>query len=244
MQISRVLSAGFFGLLVISWPCLADDDELAVVELFTSQGCYSCPPAEAFLRELVHGQPRVLALEFHVDYWDDLVYGASGKWKDPFSDPSYTLRQRGYNERRLDGRRGVYTPQMIIDGRHAEVGSDRARITSVLNQATGPKPLRVRVAPADNGMVVTVAGSQNSQASIWLVRFDREAETAVTAGENQGKMLISNNVVREFRRIGEWQGREVKIPIRIELDQDQGCAVLVQDPAPGPVLGVGRCPGA
>ncbi|MDH3280829.1 MAG: DUF1223 domain-containing protein [Gammaproteobacteria bacterium] len=235
--------AGLLGLVMLG-PCLAGDEDLAVVELFTSQGCYSCPPAEAFLRELAHEQPQVLALEFHVDYWDDLVYGSAGKWKDPFSDPSFTLRQRGYNQRPLDGRRGVYTPQMIINGQHAEVGSDRARIAPLLDRAASLKPLSVRVARADAGILVTVGGSQDGSAGIWLVSFDRELKTSVTAGENQGKMLVSNNVVRELRRIGDWRGMEVSIPVDVMLGPHQGCAVLVQSIAPGPVLGVGRCPEA
>jgi len=83
-----------------------------VVELFTSQGCYSCPPADEYLAEIIEKQPEVVALEYHVDYWDDLHYGAAGVWKDPFSDPSYSARQRRYNSLGLKGRPGVYTPQI------------------------------------------------------------------------------------------------------------------------------------
>ena len=92
----------------------AAEEVPTVVELFTSQGCYSCPPAEAFLGELAK-RSDVVALEFHVDYWDDLVYGSAGQWKDPFSDPAYTRRQQVY-ARGIPGGR-VYTPQIVVDGR-------------------------------------------------------------------------------------------------------------------------------
>jgi len=92
-----------------------------LVELFTSQGCYSCPPADELLGELIEEQPDLVALEFHVDYWDDLHYGAAGVWKDPFSDAEYTLRQRRYNATDLVGKQGVYTPQMIVNGRAAQI---------------------------------------------------------------------------------------------------------------------------
>ncbi|MDH3637679.1 MAG: DUF1223 domain-containing protein [Gammaproteobacteria bacterium] len=233
---------GAWFLALLTPVSFADNNDLAVVELFTSQGCYSCPPAEAFLRELALEEPQVLALEFHVDYWDDLVYGSAGKWKDPFSDPSFTLRQRGYNQRALDGRRGVYTPQMIINGQRAEVGSKRAQIASLLDRAAPQKPLNVHVARTDTGMLVTITGSEDGEAGIWLVRFDREHKTSVNAGENQGKTLLSKNVVRELRQVGEWRGMEVSISVEVMLNPDQGCAVLVQSAAPGPVLGAGRCP--
>ena len=80
-----------------------------MVELFTSQGCYSCPPADEHLVELIENNPDLVALEFHVDYWDDLNYGAAGTWKDPFSNAAYTQRQRQYNSYPLEGRKGVYT---------------------------------------------------------------------------------------------------------------------------------------
>ncbi|MFN0023541.1 MAG: DUF1223 domain-containing protein, partial [Parvularculaceae bacterium] len=89
-------------------------DKPVVVELFTSQGCSSCPPAEALMRELAK-RPGLVALEWHVDYWDDLHAGSSGKWKDPFSSADHTARQRAYN-RALRGTGGAYTPQMVIDG--------------------------------------------------------------------------------------------------------------------------------
>ena len=103
----------------------------AVIELFTSQGCYSCPPAEALLGDLIEANDpdNLVALEFHVDYWDSLVYGSHGSHKDPFSSADNTLRQRLYNhDGDLRGQRGVYTPQMVVNGRYAAVGSKRRTV--------------------------------------------------------------------------------------------------------------------
>ena len=112
-----------------------DRNGAVVVELFTSQGCYSCPPAEKFLGDLAE-QETVIALDFHVDYWDNLVHGADGKWKDPFSRPAYTQRQRVYNQR-IRGTGNVYTPQMVIDGRLEAVGSRRIAVLSAMPKVPG-----------------------------------------------------------------------------------------------------------
>jgi hypothetical protein len=194
-----------------------------VVELFTSQGCYSCPPAEAFLAELA-GEDGMLALEFHVDYWDDLVYGAAGRWKDPFSSPAHTRRQQVYNQQ-IRGRPNVYTPQMVIDGRYEAVGSRRGAVDGAA------------VASVDVG-----AGSGGS-AGVWLVRFLRERRTEVRAGENKGKSLVSRHIVTEMRRIGGWDGGAAALSVSgFVLADGEGCAVLVQRDSQGPVLGAASCP--
>ncbi len=117
-----------------------------VVELFTSQSCYSCPPAEAFLGELAQ-QPGVIALEFHVDYWDDLVYGLAGRWKDVYSNPAYTRRQRAYNQA-IKGRPGAYTPQMVIDGSRETVGSRRSAVYDAIEAASRDSRPRAQVSIA------------------------------------------------------------------------------------------------
>ena len=103
-----------------------------VIELFTSHGCSSCPPADRLLGELIEAEPDLVALEFHVDYWNSLVHGGDGNFVDPFSSPDWSLRQRAYDGVALAGRGGLYTPQAIVDGAFAAVGSDRARIESAL----------------------------------------------------------------------------------------------------------------
>lgn len=222
----------------------ADPDGPVVVELFTSQGCYSCPPAEKFLGDLA-GQKSVLALEFHVDYWDDLVHGGDGKWKDVFSKREYTLRQRGYNQR-IRGRGNVYTPQMVIDGRYEAVGSRRLSVLAEIKRAERARKDRVGVnVMLDGGHVRTVGlnGTVKSSGSVWLVRYIRSKETRVRSGENKGKSLLSHNIVTEVQKIGAWSGKSQEIGVNgFTLAEGEGCAVLVQDDRQGPIIGAAPCP--
>jgi hypothetical protein len=222
----------------------AAKDRPVVVELFTSQGCYSCPPAEAFLRDLSR-QPDIVALEFHVDYWNELVYGSAGKWGDPFSKPEFTRRQQLYNEQ-IRKKSGVYTPQMVIDGRFETVGSRRGAVLSSVRQARkadGPR-LNVLVSHgAANGLSVAVDGPAKTESSIWLVRFKRAETTRVPRGENHGKTLKSHNIVTRMMRIGDWRGMPVTLDVpNSRPAPDEDCVILVQNEKPGAILGVARCP--
>ncbi|PIW25813.1 MAG: DUF1223 domain-containing protein [Rhodospirillales bacterium CG15_BIG_FIL_POST_REV_8_21_14_020_66_15] len=230
-------------LVTAATPGRAADDPPVVVELFTSQGCYSCPPAEAFLGELAE-RPDVVALEFHVDYWDTLNYMWHGQWKDPFSSPDHTRRQRLYNVA-IRGQSGVYTPQMVIDGRLEAVGSHRDRVTDILRRAAATKgKLTVAVAAADGRLKASVSGGAAGSAEIHLVRFLNRVTTEVKKGENHGKVLESRHIVREIRRIGAWHGdaTAVDLPKDARKGAGMGCAVLVQAPDHGPVLGAALCP--
>lgn len=216
----------------------------AVVELFTSQGCYSCPPAEAYLGELSK-RPDVVALEYHVDYWDDLVYGSAGKWKDPFSSPDHTRRQRQYNSA-IRNTNGVYTPQMVIGGTLETVGSHEHKVEkaiSIIGQ-TGTSPLSVQV-KSDNGgqLSVRIEGKSDHTATIWLVRFHQNVETVVRSGENKGKTLTSHNIVTGAERIGEWRGSPVTINATQSISgTGDGCAIIVQSNLLGPIFGASYCP--
>ena len=216
-----------------------------VVELFTSQSCYSCPPAEAFLGELIGSRSDILALEFHVDYWDDLVYGSAGRWQDVFSSPESTRRQVVYNEA-IRGRSGVYTPQMIVHGRREAVGSRRNDVNAALRAVASAEAERlgVVIAPADTGgYTVTLDGPVATPATIWLVRFDRAIETKVLRGENKGKTLTNHNVVRQVEEIGDWRGATMTLELGdLVLGENQGCAVLVQPHPQGPMLGAAASP--
>lgn len=215
-----------------------------VVELFTSQGCYSCPPAEKFLGDLAE-QKSVLALEFHVDYWDELVHGGDGKWKDVFSKREYTDRQSGYNQR-IRGRRNVYTPQMVIDGKLEAVGSRRLSVLSAIRKAENERKERVGVAvklSAGTVQQVSLSGDVREAGSVWLVRFIKAQETRVQSGENKGKALLSHNIVTDLQKIGAWSGKPETIDVNgFALADGEGCAVLVQDDLQGPVLGAAACP--
>ena len=214
-----------------------------MVELFTSQSCYSCPPAETFLGELVELEDLV-ALEFHVDYWDDLVYGSSGQWKDVFSDAAYTKRQRVYAGR-IPGSQ-VYTPQVVVDGVAQTVGSRRSNVLRLIESArAAPKPALVSVRPGDSGgLRVTVdAGPEGSDADVFLARYDVRHVTVIEAGENKGKTLTNHHVVRELRRLGKWEGEQWELSIAdIHLEPNQSCAVIVQASGQGAILGAATCP--
>lgn len=222
-------------------------EQPTVVELFTSQGCFSCPPAERFLGELVK-KPNVIGLEFHVDYWDQLVYGAAGKWKDAFSDAAYTERQRVYATRFPRGQ--TYTPQMVIDGRTFKVGSHKRAVLTAIRKVAEAQKDRITVSPvarSDGGLDIQLAATNRDavQVPIWLVRYIRAATTKVRSGENKGKSLVSHNIVTSVSQVGVWYGNPltVKLP-QLNLKENEGCAILVQSERQGPILGAGNCPGA
>lgn len=241
MKPRTALAAALLGALLAA---PAEAGETTVVELFTSQSCYSCPPAEAYLGELAK-RPDLIALEFHVDYWDDLVYGFAGRWKDVFSDPAHTARQHAYNIR-IRSRAQSYTPQMVVDGRLQAVGSDRARVESLIRTAALDRGPRLTVAvegARDGGLRVAVDGARGEPAAVWLVRFVRSRVTDVKAGENKGKVLTNHHAVTSMERIGRWAGEPLTLDVAdLGLAADEGCAVLVQDERPGPILGAAACP--
>jgi hypothetical protein len=214
-------------------PSAADERAPVVVELFTSQGCSSCPPADQFLTELA-SRPNVIALSLHVDYWDYIG------WKDPYGSPMLTERQRRYAS--ALGLRYVFTPQMIIDGRESTVGSDRIAVESAIVAArTRDKPVRVSFRPDGGGVVVIAAGqAPEGGATVWQAIYDSAHETEVKRGENAGRTLIDVNVVRSYERLGTWTGDALEIPLSLENAAARGrygCAVIVQEGRSGPILG-------
>jgi hypothetical protein len=200
-----------------------------VVELFTSQGCSSCPPANVYLNEMVKQRRDVLALAFHVTYWDRLG------WKDPFSLAAATDRQAAYGHRFGDG---SYTPEMVIDGAAGMVGSDRAEVGSAI--ATAKRESRtataVNVTKAGDMLSIEV-GAGSGQGRILLIGFDHEHTTAIGRGENSGRTLIEANVVRSFRVAGQWTGAALRLNERFPQGQD--VAVLLEAPD-GRIIGAGR----
>lgn len=210
-----------------------------VVELFTSQGCYSCPPADELLAEIIEQSPEVVALEFHVDYWDDLVYGSAGTWKDPFSQAAFTLRQRQYNTVALQGRPGVYTPQMIVNGSFAAVGNQRAAVLQAL-EIDAPE-LQIDVSRVADEIEISVAAG-GALTTVWLAYFDRHQVTEVVAGENKGKTMENHHIVRTFAEVAQSDGEPVTLRVAASDDPNVGCAVLVQDRSLRNMIGAAYCP--
>ena len=208
-------------------------DAPVVLELFTSQGCSSCPPADALLGKLAK-RTDVLPLAFHVDYWDYIG------WKDPYGFKEATERQYGYG--RSLGLNMVYTPQLVIDGSQDVVGSDEAAIVRGIAASTIRKKLKLSILKDAKGAykVAIPAGEVSAGgASVYIALYDRAHRTEVKRGENEGNLLTEFNIVREWRKIGEWKGAAEEIALNLEPDSSDydACAVIVQDGDHGPVRG-------
>jgi len=216
---------------------LASADDLVVVELFSSQGCDMCPPANKLLSELAE-EKNVLALGWHVDYWD---YQG---WKDTLAKPEYTTRQGGYNA--ALGRKGVYTPQMIINGRHQLLGSNKLALYQTIQNALigNEMPMTVRLEAGKKGLQVRVDGPEsNNGATVKLVWFESLLKIKIGAGGNAGKTISYTNVVRDYKTLGVWRGTSMTLSIDL-ADPGRGgadhLAVLVQDGDTGPIIGAAK----
>jgi hypothetical protein len=203
-----------------------------VVELFTSQGCSSCPPADRLLGELA-GRDDVLPLSFHVTYWDRLG------WPDTFGLEHSTRRQEVYAD--WLGQRRVYTPQMVIGGRIDVVGSARGRVLEAIE---------LLKAHAPSGPALTVAGDRlalgegdQADAAIWLIGFDDHHDVIIERGENRGRTLRYHQVVRELSQLGQWHGGAIEFDLPLAAlgaAGRDGAAVLVQRLRDGAILAATR----
>lgn len=220
--------------------------ELKLIELFTSHGCSSCPDADTLLGELLDEDDELLALEFHVDYWDTLVHGADGSFTDPFSSASHSERQRAYNSIQLAGRPGVYTPQMIVNGRFATVGSNRWQISRRLDEP-GAASFDIRIVPDQGKLRVEVFGTEQRRkvlegTDIAIYRYLDKVQTPITGGENSGKTLTNHHVVTALTLLGEIT---VQGEMSFSMDtpgEGEGCVVLIQEGALTPVYAAVSCP--
>jgi hypothetical protein len=200
----------------------------AVVELFTSEGCSSCPPADAFLGELAE-RPDVLALAFHVDYWDDLG------WRDRFGLAEAVQRQRMYvNTLRLSS---AYTPQVVIDGHADFVGSDRASISKGL--AGNRDGVGIALSVRDGVVLIDLAAQAVAASDIVLVGYRRQAVSAIGRGENAGRTLTEFNIVRGVRTLGQWDGKARQYQARVDSFPADATdvAALVQSVGQGHIIG-------
>lgn len=212
---------------------VAASERPVVVELFTSQGCSSCPPANAFLNEMSRERADVLPLAFHVTYWDRLG------WKDPFSLEAATERQDRYGHRFGDG---SYTPEMVVDGSVGLVGSDRDKVNAAIAQAKQAQHAGPDVSVGKNGGNVAIRiGSGSGSGKVLLIGFDHEHRTKIGRGENGGRTLEESNVVRSIRAVGDWSGKPVQIDTRFPEGQD---AAIVIESVDGRIIGAARLSGA
>lgn len=204
----------------------ADAADPVVVELFTSQGCSSCPPANEAVAALAQ-RPEVLALSFGVTYWDYLG------WTDTFAHPAYTQRQKDYA--RFLGNKQVFTPQVVVNGRASTVGNTPGLIAREIKRVergvSGP-------AVSLRADAVGVGPLANAPAAdVWLVRYDpREVQVPVRRGENGGKTLPHRNVVKQLVKLGAWDGEARGYPLPAAAAPGLRTAVLVQDRRGGAIL--------
>lgn len=207
------------------------------VELFTSQGCNSCPPADAYLGRLAV-RPDIVALSFHVDYWDYIG------WKDPFASRETTERQRAYA--RVLKQRYVYTPEMVVDGIGHDTGRERGPIEALLARAQAQSPARAtpELSRTIGGpLTIKLAGFplDGRKADVALAIYDRRHTTPVRSGENQGRMLENFNIVRHLELVSRWNGTATSWTIGGErIGPTQGVAVLVQHADHGPMIGCNK----
>ena len=214
--------------LLSATPAMAADRPV-VIELFQSQGCSSCPPANANLNAIA-GRPDVLALSFGVTYWDQLG------WKDTFATKAYTDRQRAY-ARALDVQLG--TPEMVVEGRESLIGADPREVDAALRRARPAS--ETRIASAAGRIEIAAGRAPKRAADVWLVRFDpRVQQVSIRRGENGGKTLPHRDIVRQLTRLGGWNGATVSFAAPPASDPAYRTAVLVQAPNGGPILAAAR----
>src|SRR5258705_2098734 len=207
VMLSRLITT--VGLIAGLYPAAALAAERpVVVELYTSQGCSSCPPANAYLNELSRDRRDVLPLAFHVTYWDRLG------WKDPYSLQAATDRQNQYGHRFGDG---SYTPEIVVDGAAGLVGSHRHDVGSAIEKAKRESrtAASVSVTKSDGGQVSIQVGSGSGTGKILLIGFDHDHTTAIGRGENGGRTFGGAEIGRSFRSGGQWSGRPLHNQERI-----------------------------
>ena len=213
----------------------------AVVELFTSQGCSSCPPADQIIGELAQ-DPAVIALSIPIDYWDYLG------WKDTLADSRFSARQKAYSQMRGD--REVYTPQVVVNGSAQVIGSDRAGIESAIadtKKADGVMSALVSMTVSGKQINVSIAGSGKglgpAHGEVWICSISKAVPISIGRGENSGREITYHNVVRNLLKVGDWDGTPGSWTVPLENISREGvdaAVVYVQDGSrdrPGPMLG-------
>jgi len=244
MQRCRLLSAPLVaGLLVASCALANAGEPRALIELFTSQGCSSCPPADKLLGDLAN-DPSVVALSLPIDYWDYLG------WKDTLASPGHSARQRAYA--RVRGDREVYTPQIVVNGATHVLGSDKAAVERAItltdrNPAIMAVPVQMSI-DSGNLNVKVAAGKEHVSGEVWLCPLTRAIQVEIGRGENRGRAITYHDVVRSWLKLGDYSGGDGAwtVPLAgITAQEGDAVAVMVQQGTkekPGIILGTALVP--
>jgi hypothetical protein len=246
MVCRRVASAFLIASLLTTTLAVARAGEpRALLELFTSQGCSSCPAADRLMGQMAK-DPALVALSVPVDYWDYLG------WRDTLANPAHSARQRAYARVRGDGQ--VYTPQIVVNGAVDALGSDQAAVEQAISQTTkesGVMSVPVTLSVNGNALSVRVPSAETSEqaaAEVWLCPLARTVAVAIARGENRGRTITYHNVVRNWVKLGDWKGADstwdVPLP-QIKAAGIDAAAVMLQEGTherPGIVLGAALTP--
>jgi hypothetical protein len=245
MLCRRLASAPLIaGYLIATFVTARAAEPRALLELFTSQGCSSCPAADKLLGELA-GDPSVVVLSLPIDYWDYLG------WKDTLASPADSARQRAYARVRGDGQ--VYTPQIVVNGSTHVLGSDQAAVERAITQTdlkSGVMSVPVSVSVGGNGLDVKVESAESARhaGEVWLCPLAKAVPVAVGRGENRGRTITYHNVVRSWRKLGDWTGPAAtwNVPMsELKTDGIDAAVVMVQEGTrdkPGIILGAAYAP--
>ncbi len=226
-------------------PALAENaaGSVSVIELFTSQGCSSCPPADRLIQQLAKRQD-IIALSFPVTYWDYLG------WKDTLAKPENTQRQRGYAAARGDGQ--IYTPQAVVNGLEDCVGSNLDAIESAVkasSRALSSEAVPIKVRRGDGRLLVEVGrapdGARHRTGKVWVATVARSATIDIGRGENAGRQVTYTNVVEKLTDAGEWQGEATSYSVPLGAISKNGdmLVVFLQADGLGPIVGAARLDG-
>lgn len=216
------------GVLMVAGLAAHADEPPVVVELYTSQGCSSCPPADAFMHELAN-RDDVIALALHVDYWDYIG------WKDSFASPDNTMRQKAYAA--ANNRRSVYTPQMIIDGQDHVVGNQPSNVTKLINNHLGrSQTVQLSLDRVGNSLRINAKALRpfTSPLSVQLVRYQPKATVDIRRGENAGKRISYAHIVTEWHELKSWHAQS-PLSIKTRVSGDEPVVVLIQRFGMGPI---------
>lgn len=198
-----------------------------VIELYTSQGCSSCPPADKILEHLAE-QDNIIALSFHITYWDYL------NWKDTLGDELSDIRQHGYAS--LTESKRIYTPQMIVNGRDIFIGSDSSDLKAAIKKANNTKISLINITSESFTLPQIKTGSYR----IWGFGYRNEVAEKIRSGENDGRSIIYTRPVTEFLNLGNWDGRTISYKLDSIPEDIDGLVILAQENGYGPIVAAGK----
>jgi hypothetical protein len=219
--------------LVLPAPVAQAEGNVVVVELYTSQGCSSCPPADEVLAQL-SGRDDVIALSLHVDYWDYLG------WRDTFAQRQFGQRQVGYRD--AWRKSVVYTPQMVVQGRQEVMGGRPDELAAAIASARADGPAVNVTIEREGGMLKCriEPGPEHKVGTIWIAKYTRSATVEISRGENAGREITYMNVVTSLNRIGSWEGTEIEDVTMPQPEPGEGVAIWVQSGENGPILAAAK----